>query len=129
MCVRVSRTTFTQDRHPWRMVPKLLMRPGRVVPQVHEFEELPLGVRRPKEPDASRSIAKIGEFVHVAFTAEGAWDPHRKASVQVRLGALALLVDERAGGEAVEPVGGRDGMHLVLGDADARSTSRRPAWP
>ena len=70
------------------------MRPGRIVAQVHVFEELPLGIRGRRNRTRHCRIAEIGEFMNVAFTAEGARNPHRKASMQVRLGALALLVDQ-----------------------------------
>jgi hypothetical protein len=59
-------------------------------------------------------VAKIGKLLNVADSAMGAGQAHRVEpranSVKVRLGADALLVDQIAGGEAIEAIGGGEGV-------------------
>ncbi len=47
-----------------------------------------------------------------------------RSSVQVGLRARALLVDQMAGGEAVEPEGGVERVRLVAGDGVGEAPAR-----
>src|ERR1700728_3405216 len=64
-------------------------------------------------------VAEIGELAHLALTAKRTLNTHGLAggglrkSVQVGLGAHALLVEEMAGREAVQSIGARQLMRLI----------------
>src|ERR1700752_2643723 len=90
------------------VIPELLVETARVLAQVDVVKHR--GFRCGEAIGAPRAgIAQGGEFLEGADAAMGTWNRHEvsRTSVQVWLGAHALLVDQPACGEAIEPVGGR----------------------
>src|SRR6202048_478819 len=86
------------------VIPVFPERPRRIVTQIDIVEQrrIDVGTGHGGIGPLSRRIAEIAECGSVAGSAKRAGDTHG-ASMQVRLGALALFVDEVPGAESVEP--------------------------
>src|SRR5262245_45168890 len=113
------------------VMPVLLVQSGRIIAEIDVIDPgLLCGGIEALRPSHGR-VTTISEFLERPLTAIRAVDPHRLASVLVGLRAHALLVDHAACRQAIEPVGGRIWMRLVLGyevrEADAGGRRRLEA--
>ena len=84
---------------PGRMIPNIRLRAGKIVAQIDVIVKGAFRVGRRRVGPLLRGIAAIGEFLGVARAAIGTGD---LASVQIRLRANSLFIDDMAGAEAVE---------------------------
>jgi hypothetical protein len=85
---------------------------GWIITQIHGFEER---AGRRRVGSLNTRVAEIRELGRLSLPAEWTSNTH-VASVQIRLRALALLVDHRAPREAIEPKRTCDNVRFVAGN-------------
>src|SRR5260370_30494198 len=69
-------------------------------------------------------VAQIDEFAQVAVAAVGATNSHRNLSMEVGLCAHPLLVDEMAGCETIQTIGGSNRRRLIPSDEICKAPTR-----
>ncbi len=113
------------------MIPEFLVWPGGVVAQIDRRHETPSAASGAAGSGrATIGITEVGEFADVAFAADtGRGCRTGPSSVQVRLSAHALLVDEMACCEAIETIGAWRPREARRERSGGQSTSPTPASP
>ena len=106
------------------VVPEFPMRAGRVVALIDIGGKLLECVGLIRVRTLESSVTQIDEFAQVAVAAVGATNSHRNLSMEVGLRAHPLLVDEMAGGETIQTIGGGNRMRLIPRDEMCKAPTR-----
>src|SRR5262245_15911040 len=98
------------------VVPEFSMCAGRVVALIDVGGKVLEWLRVIGVRTLQSSVTQIDEFPQVAVAAVGATNSHRNLSMEVGLRAHPLLVDETAGCETIQTIGGGNRMRLIARD-------------
>src|SRR5215468_7086624 len=97
---------------------------GRVVALIDVSRKLLECVGRIRIRTLESSVTQIDEFTQVTVAAVGATDSHRNLSMEVGLRADPLLIDEMAGRETIQTIGGGNRMRLIPRDQMRKAPTR-----
>src|SRR5438128_7181214 len=106
------------------VVPEVPMCAGRVVALIDVSRKLLECVGRIRVRSLESSVTQIGEFTQVTVAAVGATDSHRNLSMEVGLRAHPLLIDEMAGRETIQTIGGGKRMRFIPRDQMRKAPAR-----
>src|SRR5260370_29164845 len=106
------------------VVPEFPMCAGRVVALIDVGGKLLECVEFIRVQTLESSVTQIDEFAEVAVAAVGATNSHRNLSMEVVLCAHPLRIDEMAGCETIQTIGGSNRRRLIPRDEICKAPTR-----